>query len=964
MAEISNNMASVKSEISEKSRTEYSMKNTSVAMISRMIAILMGFVTRVVFTHTLNESYVGINGLFSDILNVLSLSELGVGTAITYALYKPIANRDIEKQKSIMKMYQHFYTGVAVFVLLAGLLIVPFLDVFVKNQPDVDNLVVIYLLYLANSVLSYLLIYKKTLIDAHQLSYIGVMYQTIFLVIQDTLQIVILLCTKNFILFLLVYLACTLLNNLSVSRKAEKLYPFLKDKQVQPLPKAEKNEIFKNVKAMLMHKVGNVMIGNTDNLLLSSIVGIVSVGCYSNYYLLIGSVRQILNQVFQGITASVGNLGVTSNKSRVHKIFSASFFVGQWMFGFATIALYHLLNPFVEFSFGEQYVFDKHVVLILCLNFYVTGMRQATLVFRDSLGLFWHDRYKSVIEAMINLVASIILANRFGTAGVFWGTFISTMLTSFWVEPWVLYHQFLKKNSSIYFVKYVVYSGVTLVAGWLTHCLCQLVSGGLVTQMLWYLIICLVVPNVIFLICYVRTKEFQFLFGKLQQLLSKYCRRSKKGVLTDVLSEEEQQLLENLAQCLDKERKELSRNALNVDAKQETPEELNKKDIDENDTNEKDEKRQRLEMCDWDTLIKMARSHAVTSLLYPLWEKEECPKQYQQDMVAQCRQVVRQSYHLLFFTKYVVDLLETHHIPCVVLKGAATSVYYPVLELRKSGDVDILIPIREDVEKAEKLLIEQGFTLSELQNAHHQRVWYDKNRIELELHIMLAEPFDDKTVNQYLQSFLKKCIPLIERKEIIGVELPVFSEGVHAFHLLLHMLQHFLRAGFGVKLLCDWVVFWNDEKTDEQIQEYQQLICDIGLEDFSDMITYVCMYYLGLQEQNARRITFGEFMQEDVQEFMKDILAAEEFGHSDVNRMVILRGTKWRDYVREFHHQMHLNYPKAGRCPVLWPALWVATLVRFLHNNKKVRSTSGFAILREARRRSKRMDKMKLFHKK
>lgn len=512
--------------MTEKSRTEYSAKNTTVAVISRMVAILMGFVTRVVFTRTLSESYVGINGLFTDILNVLALSELGVGTAITYALYKPIAEGNIEKQKSLMRMYCWFYRMVSAIVLAAGLMVIPFMDVLIKNRPQVDNLVFIYLLYLANSVLSYLLIYKRTLIDAHQKIYIGTLYQTIFLVLQDLAQIIILLTTKNFILFLLIYLICTLGMNLTISHKANRLYPFLKEKKIEPLEKEERKSIFKNIKAMLMHKIGTVVVSNTDNLLLSSIVGITSVGLYSNYYLLIGSVRQVLDQVFLGITASVGNLGATEDSKRVKKIFEASFFIGQWMYGFAAICLYELLSPFVSISFGKSYVFPSSVVLVLCINFFVTGMRKATLVFRDSLGLFWYDRYKSIAEALINLVVSIILALKFGTAGVFWGTFISTILTSAWVEPYVLYKHHIKLSVLPYFMKYGLYSAIMAGVWFLTDYLCSLVSGSVFTILGLRLLICVVTPNIILLVAYCRTWEFKFVMQKARSLISKRIKRT------------------------------------------------------------------------------------------------------------------------------------------------------------------------------------------------------------------------------------------------------------------------------------------------------------------------------------------------------------------------------------------------------------------------------------------------------
>lgn len=505
----------------EKSRTEYSARNTTVAVVSRMAAILMGFATRVVFTHTLSESYIGVNGLFTDILNVLALSELGVGTAITYALYKPIAEGDIEKQKSLMKMYCWFYRIVAIFVLCAGLLVIPFMDVLIKNQPEISHIRLIYLMYLSNSVLSYLLIYKRTLIDAHQLIYIGTLYQTIFLVIQDVTQIVILITTKNFVLFLCVYIICTLGTNISISKRADRLYPFLKDKDIKPLEKKERKDIFKNIKAMLMHKIGLVVVNNTDNLLLSSIVGIISVGKYSNYYLLIGSIRQVLDQIFQGITASVGNLGATEDSSRVKKIFETSFFMGQWLYGFAAICLFEMLNPFVVISFGKNYLFDRNIVLVLCINFYVTGMRKASLVFRDSLGLFWYDRYKSVFEALINLIVSIILALQFGTIGVFLGTFISTVTTSLWVEPYVLYKYNLKSPVWKYFATYALYATVLAVIWYLTDRLCILVNGGAFVQLVARLVICAIVPNICMIIAYHRKKEFRFALNKGCVLLKK-----------------------------------------------------------------------------------------------------------------------------------------------------------------------------------------------------------------------------------------------------------------------------------------------------------------------------------------------------------------------------------------------------------------------------------------------------------
>ena len=255
------------------------------------------------------------------------------------------------------------------------------------------------------------------------------------------------------------------------------MYPYLKEKTKEQLPEDERKDIFRNIKAMLMHKLGNVVVNNTDNLLISSFVGVISVGIYSNYFLLIGSVRQVLDQIFQGITASVGNLGATEDEGRVKSIFETAFFIGNWLYGAAAICLYELLNPFVELAFGKQYLFDMPVVLILCINFYINGTRKAVLTFRDSLGLFWFDRYKALVEAVLNLAISLILVWKFGTFGVFAGTFLSTMLTSVWVEPYVLYrHRLHAKVASVFCPLCDLYSGnrcdlvwnrpALLICGW------------------------------------------------------------------------------------------------------------------------------------------------------------------------------------------------------------------------------------------------------------------------------------------------------------------------------------------------------------------------------------------------------------------------------------------------------------------------------------------------------------------
>lgn len=362
----------------------------------------------------------------------------------------------------------------------------------------------------------------------------------------------------------------------------------------------------------------------------------------------------------------------------------------------------------------------------------------------------------------------------------------------------------------------------------------------------------------------------------------------------------------------------------------------------------------------WDEIISMAEKHGVLSLLYDvLEEQKDIPDAARKKADGIAGTTVLQQYRLLFLSKYLVELLEKNGVNVAVMKGVTVGEYYPTPELRKSGDVDLLLTNPDDIETVKNLMQEAGFWVKEDQMALHHISFGSKEGIDIELHTLLAEPFDNEKTNAYLRNLLAECQKQIVRKQIMGIELPVLSKAYFAFELMLHMLQHFLRSGFGLKLLCDWVVFWREEATVQEQEKYLELVDKAGIKGFSDMITQVCVQYLGL---DAKLVEWMHFTEEyPVEEFLHEILEAEEFGKSGKDRMVVMRGTGLFDYIREFHHQMCLNFPKASKCFLLWPVLWVITLVRFLRNNKTIRKVSAGEILKEAKRRSKFVKQLKLF---
>lgn len=364
----------------------------------------------------------------------------------------------------------------------------------------------------------------------------------------------------------------------------------------------------------------------------------------------------------------------------------------------------------------------------------------------------------------------------------------------------------------------------------------------------------------------------------------------------------------------------------------------------------------------WKRVIMLAKKHAVLSLLYDtLSEGQFLPKNVMKDVERYSRITVKSNYRLLFLTKYITKLLEQHGIHAITLKGAATASLYPVPELRKSGDIDILITDELLCEKACRLLQEDGYQLAEEQLTLHHVELKNAEGISIEVHGLLAEPFDSQWVNQYLKKLLPEYEANMEENHSWGVKLYQPRDGYHAFYLVLHMLQHFLRSGFGVKNLCDWVVFWNRRVAGEEKKVFTRLIKESKTEGFVKVLTSACVKYLGLEAENVGFMLDENLPEHVIEEFMTEILEAGEFGKAENSRMVAMRGTGFFAYVREFHHQMHLNYPKAGKFWLLWPALWAVTLFRFLYNNYTLRKVSGREILRKARKRSAMVGNMKLF---
>lgn len=445
----------------QNSRTANTAKNASFGLASQIVNIILSFISRTVFIYVLGVEYLGINGLFTNILMLLSFAELGIGNAIIYGMYKPLAIDDKEKIKSLMALYAKAYKAIGLFVFFAGLLVIPFMDYIIKDTPNInESITLIYILFLLNTTISYFFVYKKSIITADQKNYVVLFYQQLFKVGQTLAQILFLWITGQYLIFLVVQILTTLLNNIYVSKKADKMYPFLKEGKTKSLEKEEQSSIFANVKALFLYQFGSVVLNGTDNIIISAIIGITAVGLNSNYVLVISAITAIVGQIMNGFTASVGNLNAVGSNESKERAFNKIFFVSAWMYGFCAVGLYLFLNKLIILWIGEAFVFSDLVVFAIVLHFYVNSVHFTAYTYRVTMGLFVQGRWAPLAAAGINVILSFWLGGIIGIAGIFFATSIARLLTSGIVDPILVYRNGFEKSPLKYYIRYFSFAGL------------------------------------------------------------------------------------------------------------------------------------------------------------------------------------------------------------------------------------------------------------------------------------------------------------------------------------------------------------------------------------------------------------------------------------------------------------------------------------------------------------------------
>lgn len=500
--------------MNENSRSSNSVKNISFGLLAQIAQMVLGFVNRWVFIKCLEKEYLGVNQLFTEILTYLSLAELGIGSAILYSLYKPLAHKDQQTIAALMKFYKKIYTVIAITIFVLGLCLMPFLHNIVKNVPEQlsDDLYIIYALFLINTTASYFFTYKFSILHADQKSYVLSRRNILIVIIQNLLQIGVLWFTKNFIYYLIVQIGTIILGNYWNTFLVKKHYPFLDKYKDASLDPKLRTQIFSNAKSTAIIKLGGLVVNNSTSIILNIFSGLAMVGLLSNYSMLIALAAGLIAQIFTSLTGSIANVNVKESREKKRETFHLVNFANFWFYGTAAMLFILLTEDFITIWIGKDFLLTNDIVCILGLNFYLLGMQNAVWTFKTTFGFFKQGRFLILLTAGIYIALALWLGNFWGLFGILISMTIARLCTNIWYDPFIVFKMGLKYSVANYFKKYSKYLLILIVTIASTYYLDNLIttSNNLI-HLMFKLICSLVIMNALVLILFKNSNELNYL---------------------------------------------------------------------------------------------------------------------------------------------------------------------------------------------------------------------------------------------------------------------------------------------------------------------------------------------------------------------------------------------------------------------------------------------------------------------
>lgn len=519
------------------SRTKNSVINLITSMGGQLLSILMRFVVRTVFIRTLGAQYLGINGLFADILTMLSLTELGIDTAINFQLYKPLANKDDKRVRVLLKFYKLAYRVIGLAILLLGVCLIPLLPHLIRDYDSLApmgiNATVIFLLYLMQSVSSYLFFaYRSVVMRANQKKYVLDVADYAVTLVANVVKILVLIFFKDFVLYTASALLFYIIQNLVNAVIAQKYYPGLFTKEEDSLSREEIKGLFQDCGAIFVYKVNAVVLKATDNLVLSKFIGLTMVGLYSNYLLFCTTIKTLLSKVYAAVSASMGNLFATSDMEKRYRFFQIMNYLTFLLYGTAGVGLAVCSDELIRVWVSDTYVIPQPFATLIGLETLMIGLVNNMGQIRNVSGVFRQMWFRPVLGIVINLVVSVALVQVCGIYGVILGTIVSLLLTNFLVDPSVIHkHSFQNyRPVSEYYKKNLLYLAVLAAVCAADMWLCSVffVDHGWFSVIVHGIIVAVSVPAA-FVGLFWRSHECRYLVQLVKRIVGKVLRRGKKA---------------------------------------------------------------------------------------------------------------------------------------------------------------------------------------------------------------------------------------------------------------------------------------------------------------------------------------------------------------------------------------------------------------------------------------------------
>lgn len=507
------------------SRVKNSAKNTFFAALNMLVQLILKFAVRIVFVRFLSVEYLGLNTLFSNILQVLSLAELGVGSAIVYSMYKPVADGDTEKIKSLIGIYKKFYWIIGGVITVVGLAIIPLLPYLMSGGTTLEvNLNLVYVIYLFNTSVGYFFAHRRALIFANQRNDIETKVSSVCLIALNAVQLVILAITKNYLLYIVILPIFTLIESVAIMLISHRLYPEIRGK-AQKLTEGDKKDLVKNTAAMVGHKLGGVAVNSTDNIFISAFLGLTVLGLYSNYAYITTIMTSVLTLIITATRASIGNLIAAGNKQRAYEVFcDLSYFLFAFLI-FCFSCYTALAQDFVSIFFGEELVLPFVTMLLIGINFYIMQSRAIIGAFRETTGLFWKDRYKPFFEVAINIGLDFALVIAIGLPGIVIATIVSNIVCNLTVEPYIVFKYYFGKSVKKYYLVYVLLAIAAAAVCAATFAVGYLIPADGVLMLIVKAVVCAAVSGVLILVCSLPFKQFRNWLN----ILKGFLRKSEKS---------------------------------------------------------------------------------------------------------------------------------------------------------------------------------------------------------------------------------------------------------------------------------------------------------------------------------------------------------------------------------------------------------------------------------------------------